>query len=498
MKKLNIFLTMALALCFASCEEEWVEALPQTNEQEALFTAEDFVANNALAEAITLSEAEGENSVEVVNFVSVSNLPAGAVVEFGMQMAKNEDFSDAVEVKVSNVGNAATAKVADLQTAYVAVQGKNPEARTVNVRYAAYVVNGTEKVRVNSADTYFGAAKVVVTPYDPGFRMENKYYIIWAEDADALAEEANVVELGHSDKDVYDDTKFSVIVDITPDQVDAGFWWVVVPQSTIDAGAISDAADAVYGVIEGEEGATSGMLITNSEEEKCFAAIASEAGKYQFSINMYSKIEGLESDVYREYAITPAFDNLWTPGSSNGWNHANSNMLATTDYITYTGYAYLTGDFKFSNAADWNHTNYGKTDVEGELSTDGGAGNLPCAEAGLYWCSVNIPNLTYTLTKIEKVGLIGGFNGWADVVAMTESITAANDIKYTGTIEVTSVENGGNEFKFRMTDDWAVNLGGTVDNLTNGAGNLKVEEVGTYEVVLDLSSLPYTCTVTKK
>ena len=158
----------------------------------------------------------------------------------------------------------------------------------------------------------------------------------------------------------------------------------------------------------------------------------------------------------------------------------------------------MTGDFKFSNAADWNHTNYGKTDVEGELSTDGGAGNLPCAEAGLYWCSVNIPNLTYTLTKIEKVGLIGGFNGWADVVAMTESITAANDIKYTGTIEVTSVENGGNEFKFRMTDDWAVNLGGTVDNLTNGAGNLKVEEVGTYEVVLDLSSLPYTCTVTKK
>ena len=144
MKKFNIFLTMALALCFASCEEEWVEALPQTNEQEALFTAEDFVANNALAEAITLSEAEGENSVEVVNFVSVSNLPAGAVVEFGMQMAKNEDFSDAVEVKVSNVGNAATAKVADLQTAYVAVQGKNPEARTVNVRYAAYVVNGTE------------------------------------------------------------------------------------------------------------------------------------------------------------------------------------------------------------------------------------------------------------------------------------------------------------------------------------------------------------------
>ena len=497
MKKLNIFLMMALALGFTSCEEEWVEALPQTNAQEEVFTAEDFAATSKLPAAITLTEADADKQVEVARFDAASNLPEGSVVEFAMFMADNENYESAIEVPVVNVDSVAYATVADLQTAYTTVQGRNPKAQDVYVRYAAYVITGTQKVRVNGLDSYFASAKVNVTPVHPGFDIEEAYYLVWGDDPENF-DLTKAIKFNHSDKDVYDDTKFSVIVDITPDQVDAGFWWVVVPQSTIDAGAISDAADAVYGVIEGEEGATSGMLITNSEEEKCFAAIASEAGKYQFSINMYSKIEGLESDVYREYAITPAFDNLWTPGSSNGWNHANSNMLATTDYITYTGYAYLTGDFKFSNAADWNHTNYGKTDVEGELSTDGGAGNLPCAEAGLYWCSVNITNLTYTLTKIEKVGLIGGFNGWADVVAMTESITAANDIKYTGTIEVTSVENGGNEFKFRMTDDWAVNLGGTVDNLTNGAGNLKVEEVGTYEVVLDLSSLPYTCTVTKK
>ena len=60
MKKLNIFLMMALALGFTSCEEEWVEALPQQNDQEALFTAEDFVANNTLASAITLTEATAD------------------------------------------------------------------------------------------------------------------------------------------------------------------------------------------------------------------------------------------------------------------------------------------------------------------------------------------------------------------------------------------------------------------------------------------------------
>ena len=482
MKKLNIFLTMALALCFASCEEEWVEALPQTNEQEALFTAEDFVANNALAEAITLSEAEGENSVEVVNFVSVSNLPAGAVVEFGMQMAKNEDFSDAVEVKVSNVGNAATAKVADLQTAYVAVQGKNPEARTVNVRYAAYVVNGTEKVRVNSADTYFGAAKVVVTPYDPGFRMENKYYIIWAEDADALAEEANVVELGQSDKDVYDDTKFSSVID-----VQAPFYWMVIGESALNAKNFDEAMGAEEGM-EYEE--TGFLFAQNNEDFPGFAIYQEGTGKYQFEVDMYYNAEDEE---YPVYTISPAFDNLWTPGNSNGWSHDNSNMLFTSDYVTYTGYAYLNGSFKFSNAADWNHTNYGTTGTEGELSTNGGAGNLETAE-GVYWASVNIPNLTYTLVKIETIGLIGGFNGWGSSLPMTAQINGPKDLKYVGEVTL----KAGEEFKFRANDGWDINLGGTFAALEPNGANLSVAEDGTYEVVLDLSNLPYKATVTKK
>lgn len=488
---------LALAIGFTSCEEPWEEAQPQTNAQEELFTAEDLVVTSELPEAITLG---GEDAaVAVAKFNSVSNLPAGAKVEFAMFMAKDDTFADAKEVVVNNVDSVAYANLSDLQATYTAVQGRNPQAKDVYVRYAAYVVNGAEKVRINGLDAFYAASKVNVTPAHPGFEVEEAYYLVWGEDGESLSLE-DAIKFNHSDKDVYDDTNFSIVVDITPEQVENGFWWMVVPQSTIDAGEISGEAGSAYGVMEGDEESTSGALISygRADEVNCVAAVTFEPGKYQFAVNMYYANEGQDNEVYREFAITPAFDNLWTPGNSNGWSHDASNMLSTSDYITYTGFAYLNGDFKFSNSNDWNHTNYGKTDVEGTLSTDGGAGNLPCGEAGLYWCSVNIPNLEYTITKIEKVGLIGGFNGWADVVAMTESITAANNIKYTGTIEVTSVENGGNEFKFRMTDDWAVNLGGTVDNLTNGGDNLKVEEVGTYEVVLDLSSLPYTCTVTKK
>lgn len=474
---------MALALCFASCEEEWVEALPQQNEQEALFTADDFVANNALAEAITLTEATAEEALEVANFVSVSNLPAGAIVEFGMQMAKNADFSDAVDVKVSNAANAATAKVADLQAAYLAVQGRNPEARTVYVRYAAYVVNGTEKVRVNGLDKFYGEGQVVVTPYDPGFRMENKYYIIYSEDADALVEEATVVELSHSDKDVYDDTKFSAVID-----VQAPFYWMVIGETALNAQNF----DLAMGTEEGMEYETAGNLFAvNNEDFPGFAIYQEGTGKYQFEVDMYCNIENEE---YPLYSVTSAFDYLYTPGNSNGWNHANSNLLFTADYVNYKGFAYLNGEFKFTNAPDWAHGNYGSSSVEGEL-VNGSNSNFPCEEPALYWVVVNMTNMSFTKTKIESLGLIGDFNGWGSQLPMTAQITAANDIKYVGEVTLTA----GQGFKFRCNDDWGINLGGnSFDELTNDGANLSVSEDGTYEVVLDLSTLPYKATVTKK
>ena len=482
MKKLNIFLMMALALGFTSCEEEWVEALPQENAQEALFTAEDFVANNALAEAITLTEATAAEEMEVAQFVSVSNLPAGATVEFGMQMAKNADFSDAVEVKVSNAANVATAKVADLQAAYQAVQGRNPETRNVNVRYAAYVVNGTEKVRVNGVDKFFGEAQVAVTPYDPGFRIENKYYLMWSDDMEASPAEANIVEFVHSEKDVYDDTKFSVVVD-----VEGEFYWMVISESAL---AAQDYASA-FGAEEGMESETSGYLFALNNEDYTTVAVCQDGtGKYKFEVDMYYNVE---DEVYPMYDVTPAFDNLWTPGNSNGWNHANANMLFTNDYMVYNGYVYLDGGFKFSNAADWSHTNYGDAGEEGILSTNGGAGNLN-AEKGLYWASVNIPNLTYSLVKIETIGLIGGFNGWGESLAMTEQITGTMDVKYVGEVTL----KAGEEFKFRANNGWDINLGGTFDALEPNGANLSVAEDGTYTVVLDLSVLPYKATVTKK
>ena len=63
------------------------------------------------------------------------------------------------------------------------------------------------------------------------------------------------------------------------------------------------------------------------------------------------------------------------------------------------------------------------------------------------------------------------------------------------TTEVTFDEE--TEWKIRMNDDWSINLGGDVQNLTEGGDNIKTS-AGTYNVKLILKGQPYAVEVTAK
>ncbi len=79
--------------------------------------------------------------------------------------------------------------------------------------------------------------------------------------------------------------------------------------------------------------------------------------------------------------------------------------------------------------------------------------------------------------------------GWDASTALTSD----DNLIWKGTIEFK-----GGEFKFRCNDDWDVNLGGDMQNLTPGGANIASPGEGTYEVTLNLSQLPYSCTLEKK
>jgi len=180
-------------------------------------------------------------------------------------------------------------------------------------------------------------------------------------------------------------------------------------------------------------------------------------------------------------------DVLYTPGDSNGWNQEASQWLASYDENKYHGFVYLKGGFKFTSAPNWDGINYGSTGTDGELSTDGGAGNLalPADGEGLYFAQVDIKELTYTLKYVKSVGVVGAYNNW-DVNG--GHMTSDNFLQW----KLTGDFDG--EFKFLFNDSWDfVNLGGAIDNLEYGGGNM-IADPGETTLVLDLSKLPYTAT----
>lgn len=189
---------------------------------------------------------------------------------------------------------------------------------------------------------------------------------------------------------------------------------------------------------------------------------------------------------YQPAAVS--LDVLYTPGNSNGWNQGNSQQLLAYEDGKYHGFVYLNGEFKFTDQPNWDGTNYGAGE-DGKLDTNGAAGNLQLPEEGegLYYADVNINNLSYKLTYISSVGVVGGYNGWKQDDPATHMTHSANYLKWTFEGDVSG------EFKFVFNDNWSINLGGTPADLVFNGDN--INSPGASVITLDLSTLPYTVTM---
>jgi len=444
MKKITTIMALAaMGIGFFACDSvEESDVLPQAYPQEAIFNADNLTVTDE--SAINVSETPGE--VKVATY-AVTGFPEASTPAFKMQISKTDDFAKSATVNclVDTATCSIYALGSDINAAYKSVVTRNPATAAAHVRFVAMAHNGTEQVLIGGPSRYFGVGTVQVTPVSEGVVIENTY---------ALVNGSAEIPLQHSDLDPYDDPVFKVVFDAA-----TGAKW-----------QIKSASGKVFG--PAVAGDLEGSLKADAEGE------FSVTGPYSIEINM--------RDLTYKMAI--AIETLYTPGNSNGWNQGASQTLTTTDYVNYTGYVHLNGEFKFTSKADWSGVNYGSTGVEGELSTDGGAGNLKVVKDALYWAQVDLVKMTYTLTEITSLGCIGGFNGWGSQANLEPS---EDFLIWSG--EVTF--NAGDEWKFRANDNWDINLGGSLDDLVPNGGNLKQEEGGTKTVVLDLSARPYTAIV---
>jgi len=113
-------------------------------------------------------------------------------------------------------------------------------------------------------------------------------------------------------------------------------------------------------------------------------------------------------------------------------------------------------------------------------------------ENGTYFWNVDLPNKKAVATPVNVVGLIGSFTGsnWNTDLPMDfkqETLT------YSVTVDLAA----DTEFKIRFNGNWDLNLGGDITALTHNGNNIKIQEAGTYHIVLNMVNTS-SLTITKQ
>ena len=168
-------------------------------------------------------------------------------------------------------------------------------------------------------------------------------------------------------------------------------------------------------------------------------------------------------------------DYIYAIGGDTGWSGVYPLFGKNGQY---KGFGYLSQEFKFRPYEDkWD----GDWECVGEGQIGQGSDNCPAPEAkdaGYYMIEVDLNAMTYSITRILSIGIIGPAQagGWDTDTDMTYNQEG-------GYWEAKGVTLSANLMKFRANDGWDINWGGSFDNLVQGGDNMAVE-AGTYDVVL--------------
>lgn len=430
-------------MSMVSCTEDFTDwAHPQTNPQEEAVAFGD--GSVTPVDVINLADVQTEK-VKVASIVAPTSSNAAYTPTYKINF-------DGQSFDIDAEGNMATA---DLANYIVEKWGKRPTERDIDATLDAWVSNGSTAVKMATSATFQVKAVPVAPVIEEGYYLVGDMFATettngWTKD-DAKA-------FNHSDKDVYEDPVFTVSFETTK----ADQYWKIIPKKNIDSGDIW-AAGVVGPKVDGDDSMTGAL--TNGEAK---AGKIAKAGKYKLTINMMDYSYTIEEVNYDPF--------IYFIGSTDVWKSSDQKLALVDDAKgVYTGYVYLADpngsgfQFKFQRKpGDWNNAI-----GAGALSTFSGAAtnegdNIGVnAGEGVYYMDVNLSEGKITATKVEKMGIIGKFNEWGGDVVMTW-----NAEEYC--FEATNVGVTADGWKFRVNGDWAVNLGGSIDNLTAGGSDILV------------------------
>lgn len=471
MKKYLLYTFLGAASLMASCTEDFNEdvAAPQQWEQEAAVDAPNVTAQSV--GSIDLGTAGDSVTVFSLN---VTSIPTGTTIA-NLRLQSDEA---SVEIKADNNGKIASA---DLQALIEQQYGKRPTERTL---YA--MVHGD--CMKDGQASFFNAGQIEIKATPKAPFISTGYYLVGdmfkIDDTNNGWNDVCMQAFNHSGKDVYEDPIFTIVFTTTAENQ----YWKVIPQSNIDNENFWANPGVVGPATDGESALSATLVNENAQAGKI-----EKPAMYKMTLNMIEYTYTLEELDYPEF--------IYEIGNNTEWGSAYALQGPNFDGI-YHGAMFLKSGFKFrSNLADWNGSgNWGldADGTEGKLISDGGSKDIPLAEDGFYKITVDLNKMEYTLTKFEKLGIIGDGQpgGWDTDTELTYDDTE-KCWKATGV-----VLTGGKSIKFRTVGDWAtVNIGGSSINqlIFNSNDNIPVAESGTFTVklFLETSGQPY-ATLTKE
>ena len=440
----KILLGMTLLMSMVSCTEDYTDwANPQTNpEEEAVSFGNGSVTPEGV---INLADVTGDK-VKVASIVAPTSTKDTYTPSFKINF-------DGQSFDIDADGNMAKA---DLVNYITNKYGKRPTERDIDATLDAWQSNGSTAVKMATSETF----QVKAIPEAPV--IEEGYYLVGdmftTDDVNGWTKGV-AKAFNHSDKDVYEDPVFTVSFETTK----ADQYWKIIPKKNIDADDLW-APGVVGPKVDGDDSMTGAL--TNGDAK---AGKIAKAGKYKLTINMMDYSYTLEEVNYDPF--------IYFIGSTDGWK-SNDQKLALVDDAkgVYTGYVYLADpnnagfEFKFQRApGNWDTAIGAGTFVSfagAAIGVDNGNLGVNAGE-GVYYMDVNLSEGTITATKVETMGMIGGFNNWDGDAVMTW-----NAEEYC--FEATNAGVTADGWKFRVNGGWDINLGGSLNNLTAGGDNLTV------------------------
>lgn len=431
-------------MSMVSCTEDYTDwGNPQSNSQEEAVA----FGNGSVTpvDVIKLADVTTEK-IKVASIVAPTSSDAAYTPNYKINF-------DGQSFDIDADGNMAKA---DLVNYITNKYGKRPKERDIDATLDAWQSNGSTAVKMVTSETF----QVKAIPEAPF--IDNGYYLVGdmftTDDVNGWTKGV-AKAFNHSEKDVYDDPIFTVSFETTK----ADQYWKIIPKKNIDADDLW-APGVVGPKVDGDDSMTGAL--TNGEAK---AGKIAKAGKYKLTINMMDYSYTIEEVNYDPF--------IYFIGSTDGWK-SNDQKLALVDDAkgVYTGYVYLADpnaagfEFKFQRAQG----NWDTAIGAGTFVSFGGAaigvdnGNIGVnAGEGVYYMDVNLSEGTITATKVETMGMIGGFNNWDGDAKMTW-----NAEEYC--FEATNAGVTADGWKFRVNGGWDINLGGSLNNLTAGGDNLSV------------------------